>query len=172
MIFLYILISYLLFLKLLPFILYPNYLLPGKIEKYPALIKLSKELKGCDKRETLEKAFRYLRGRHKSDDAIWRPENLKTLFLVGDFSTEAVLKKNCFLWCHTQNRILKSILVNSGMFTEKEIMIGRMFFFNPDPPYRGISIYIHQYVLIDIDGEVFKADPFYNILEKRTDLKF
>jgi hypothetical protein len=162
----YIIILYLLLLKVLPFVLYPNYLLPGKVEKYPSLVKLSMELRGKDKKETLENVFRYLRKYHHSEDKIWKWESLATLFWISDFSTQSMLEKKCFLWCHTQNRLLKSLLVNSKIFKESEIKIGRMFFYNPDPPYRGISIYIHQYALVEIDKTVFKADPFYNIFEK------
>ena len=163
MIFLYILICYLFFLKLLPFILYPNYLLPGKIEGYPALIRVAKKLKGQDKQQTLSNIFQYLREKHSSDDKIWQWKNLATLFWVGDFSTQKVLEEKCFLWCHTQYRLLKSLLVNSGMFREDDVQIGRMFFFNSKFPYQGISIFIHQYLLINIDGIIFKIDPFYNI---------
>ena len=171
MIFFYILIGYLLLLKLLPFILYPNYLLPGKIEQYSSLIELSIKLRGVGKQQTLENAFQYLREKHASDDKIWRWKNLATLFWVGDFSTQAVLEKKCFLWCHTQNRLLKSLLVNSGMFRADDVQIGRMFFFNSKFPYQGISIFIHQYLLINIDGTIFKIDPFYNIFEKRISKK-
>ena len=171
MIFVYLLISYLLLLKLLPFILYPNYLLPGKVEDYSALVQIAKKLKGQNKQQTLENVFQYLRQKHKSDDKIWRWKNLVTLFWVGDFSTQTVLEKNCFLWCHTQNRLFKSLLVNSGMLNKDDVKIGRMFFFSPDPPYRGISFYIHQYALVDIEGSIYKADPFYNILEKRVSKK-
>ncbi|HWQ60652.1 MAG TPA: hypothetical protein VN420_05940 [Candidatus Fimivivens sp.] len=87
MILLYALILYVLFLKALPFVLYPNYMLPGKVERYPALVELSERLRGKDKRETIENAFAYLREHHGSDDKIWIRENLMTLFRVGDFST-------------------------------------------------------------------------------------
>ncbi|MEI7749859.1 MAG: hypothetical protein WCJ25_02545 [Candidatus Moraniibacteriota bacterium] len=129
-------------------------MLPGKVERYPALVELSEKLRGKDRRETLGNAFAYLREHHASDDKIWLRENLMTLLQIGDFSTEHYIDKDCFLWCHTQNRLLKSILVNSGMFTENQVMIGRMFFWNPDSPYRGISVYIHQYALVDIGGTV------------------
>ncbi|NTV41203.1 MAG: hypothetical protein HGA61_02930 [Candidatus Moranbacteria bacterium] len=162
----YIIILYLLLLKVLPFVLYPNYLLPGKVEKYPSLVKLSMEIRGKDKKETLENVFRYLRKYHHSEDKIWKWENLATLFWIGDFSTQSMLEKKCFLWCHTQNRLLKSLLVNSGIFDENEIKIGRMFFLNSKFPYQGISVFIHQYLLIYINGTIFKIDPFYNIFEK------
>ena len=44
-------------------------------------------------------------------------------------------------------------------------------FWNPDPPYRGISVYIHQYALVDVGDAIMKVDPFYDILEKRTETK-
>ncbi|NTV55085.1 MAG: hypothetical protein HGA16_01125 [Candidatus Moranbacteria bacterium] len=101
MILLYALILYVLFLKALPFVLYPNYMLPGKVERYPALVDFSERLRGKDRQETLENAFRYLREHHGSDDKIWIWENLITLLQVGDFSTEPYFDKDCFLWCHT-----------------------------------------------------------------------
>ncbi len=101
MILLYALILYVLLLKALPFVLYPNYLLPGKVERYPALVELSETLRGKDRKETLENAFAYLRKHHKSDDRIWIGKNLLTLLRVGDFSTKSYLDEDCFLWCHT-----------------------------------------------------------------------
>ena len=97
MILLYALILYVLLLKVLPFVLYPNYMLPGKVERYPALVALAAKLRDKDKRETLENAFAYLREHHASDDKIWKWKNLSTLLLIGDFSTEPYLNRDCFL---------------------------------------------------------------------------
>lgn len=160
------LIAYILTLKVLPFVLYPNYLLPGKVERYPALVELSQRLRGKDRRETLENAFAYLREHHASDHGIWKWGNIRALFFIGDFSTEPYFDRECFLWCHTQNRLLKSILVNSGMFTEGQVTIGRMFWFNRNSPTFGFSVFIHQYALVDIGDTLMKADPFYDILEE------
>lgn len=168
MVLLLLFILYVLFLKALPFVLYPNYLLPGKVERYPALVLLSEKLRGKDRRETLENAFRYLREHHASDHAIRKWGNIRTLFLIGDFSTEPYFDRDCFLWCHTQNRLLKSILVNSGMFTEGDVRIGRMFWFNRNSPTFKFSVFIHQYALVDIGDAIMKADPFYGILQERT----
>ncbi|NTV55086.1 MAG: hypothetical protein HGA16_01130 [Candidatus Moranbacteria bacterium] len=63
---------------------------------------------------------------------------------------------------------MKSILVNSGMFTEDQVTIGRMFWFNRNSPTFGFSVFIHQYALVDIGDAVMKADPFYDILEERN----
>ncbi|MEI7621016.1 MAG: hypothetical protein WCJ51_00610 [Candidatus Moraniibacteriota bacterium] len=143
-------------------------MLASKVENYPALITLANSLCGKNQQETLENTFQYLCKHHQSENAIWQWKNLATLFWVGDFSTQKVLEKECFLWCHTQNRLLKSLLVNSEMFNESDIQIGRMLFFNSKFPYQGISVFIHQYLLVRIDGTIFKVDPFYNIFEKRT----
>ena len=158
---------YVLLLKVLPFVLYPNYLRSGKVERYPALVERARKLRGLNREETLRNAFTYLREYHPSDHAIWKWESLKSLLLIGDFSTEPYLGKPSFLWCHTQNRLLKSLLVNSGHFREDEVRIGRMFFRNLNSPAFGLSIFIHQYVLVDIDDRTtVKADPFYGIFEK------
>ncbi|NTV55212.1 MAG: hypothetical protein HGA16_01795 [Candidatus Moranbacteria bacterium] len=93
MMLLYALILYVLFLKALPFVLYPNYMLPGKVERYPALVELSEKLRGKDRKETLGNAFAYLRKHHKSDDRIWIGKNLLTLLRVGDFSTKSYLAR-------------------------------------------------------------------------------
>ncbi|NTW75893.1 MAG: hypothetical protein HGB34_03245 [Candidatus Moranbacteria bacterium] len=168
MILLYTLILYVLLLKVLPFVLYPNYLRSGKVERYPALVELSEKLRSKDRQETLRNAFAYLREHHASDGRIWKWKNLATLLLAGDFSTEPYIDKDCFLWCHTQNRLLKSLLVNSGHFREDEVRIGRMFFRNHNSPAFGLSIFIHQYVLVDLDDRTtVKVDPFYGILEER-----
>jgi len=171
MILLYAIILYILLLKVLPFTLYPNYMLQGKVERYPAIVALAMELRGKDKRETLENVFAYLREHHASEKKIWNRNNLSTLLLIGDFSTEPYLNRDCFLWCHTQNRVLKSILVNSGMFTVNQVSIGRMYFLNRNLPTFGFSLFIHQYALADVGDTIMKADPFYDILEERQKKK-
>jgi len=158
---------YVLLLKALPFVLYPNYLFPGKVERYLTLVEYARKLRGSNREETLRNAFTYLREYYPSDHAIWKWESLKSLLLIGDFSTEPYLGKPSFLWCHTQNRLLKSLLVNSGHFREDEIRIGRMFFRNHNSPTFGFSVFIHQYVLVDLDNRTtVKIDPFYGIFEE------
>lgn len=165
MLVLYGILLYLFFCKVVPFLLYPNYLRPGRVERYPALVDLARKLRGADREETLRNAYTYLREYHPSNHIIWKWESLKSLFLIGDFSTEPYLGKLSFLWCHTQNRLLKSLLVNSGHFEERDIRIGRMFFRNHNSPTFGFSVFIHQYALVDIGNKTVKADPFYGVFQ-------
>ncbi|MDB5238406.1 MAG: hypothetical protein JWM46_676 [Candidatus Kaiserbacteria bacterium] len=149
--------AYLFFCKLWPFVFYPNYLRKAKIETYPELTELAARLKGSDRVETLRSAYAYMQDTYTGYREIWRIKNLRTLIRIGDFSTEKILSRKQFLWCHTQNRLLKSILVHTGDFTEKEIVIKRVF---------DRSFFIHQWLSVQANKHIYTVDPHCGIFEE------
>ncbi|MFA5917301.1 MAG: hypothetical protein WC850_03665 [Candidatus Gracilibacteria bacterium] len=158
MLYLYIFSSYLLFCKLLPYFVYPNYFKKSKIENYLELIQLSSELKGKNKIETIENIYEYFKNTYSGKNKVLKLKNLLTVLYIGDFKTNNILSKKVFLWCHTQNRLFKSILVNTKMFKESEIITQKRYF---------ISIFIHQWLYIKLEDKEVKIDPYFGIFEKK-----
>jgi hypothetical protein len=148
--------AYILICKVWPFVLYPNYLRKSKIEEYTELRELASRLKSADKFQAIENVYAYMQSMYAGHEHVREPRSLLSLLQLGDFSTHKVLNNRQFLWCHTQNRLLKSILVNTGMFREDEIIIERELW--------G-SIFIHQWVSIELNGKRIKMDPYYGVFE-------
>ena len=144
--------AYIIFCKAWPYFLYPNYLLKSKVESYPELKELSARLKGIDKFQTIENVYRYMQQTYVGHKDVLNIESLLSVFKLGDFSTKELLNKTQFLWCHTQNRLFKSILVNTGTFSESEIVIKK---------YLWSSIFIHQGLLFEIESKTITVDPYY-----------
>jgi hypothetical protein len=148
--------AYILFCKAWPYFLYPNYFRKSKIESYPELKELASSLKSGDKLQTLKNVYVYMCSTYTGYSEIWKIPNLLTVFELGDFPTKEILNKKQFLWCHTQNRLFKSILVNTGEFSEGEIKIKKLLL---------RSFFIHQWLSFDINGETITVDPHCGVLE-------
>jgi hypothetical protein len=155
--FFYLLISYVIFCKLWPYCFYPNYLKKSKIENYPELKELSSKLRGNNKLQTVENVHEYMRQTYSGNDDVLKIKNLLSIFNFGDFSTKSILDKKIFLWCHAQNRLLRSILINTGLFKDDDITIQKRLF---------TSFFIHQWLVINIYDKKIKVDPYYNIFNK------
>lgn len=152
----YILIIYLIFCKAWPYFLYPNYFKKSKIENYPELAALALKLKGDSKFQTIENVHRYMWQTYSGNGDAWRLKSLLSVFWLGDFSTEKILNKKQFLWCHAQNKLFKSILVNTGMFNESEVIVQKRFLTSP---------FIHQWIVLEADDKKITLDPYYNIFK-------
>ncbi|TSD01463.1 MAG: hypothetical protein Athens071425_406 [Parcubacteria group bacterium Athens0714_25] len=155
--FFYLLLIYIIFCKVWPYFFYPNYLKKSKIENYPELKELSSKLTGNSKLQTVENVYEYMRQTYSGNDDVLKIENLLSVFNFGDFSTKGILDKKIFLWCHGQNRLLKSVLINTGLFKDDDITIQKRLF---------TSFFIHQWLVINIDDKKIKVDPYYNIFNK------
>lgn len=155
---LYLFAAYILLCKLWPYFLYPNYFLKSKVERYPELVELSLNLRGADALQTAENAYAYMQRTYSGYTDAFKIRSLLTVFQLGDFSTNDFLNKKQFLWCHTQNRLLKSILVNTGHFKESDVVIKRKLFF---------IFFIHQWILLEVNGKKIKIDPHCGIFEIR-----
>ena len=153
---LYVLAAYLLFCKLWPFVLYPNYLFKSEIEQYPELKELAERLKREDKFETIKNVYAYMQDTYSGHREVLRMGSLLSVFKLGDFSTNNIINEKQFLWCHTQNRVMKSILVNTGQFNENDIVIKRVYL---------KSCFIHQWFSIEDDGKVITIDPYYGLFQ-------
>jgi hypothetical protein len=91
---------------------------------------------------------------YSGNNDVLKVKNLLSVFNFGDFSTKSILNKKIFLWCHNQNRLFKSFLVNTGLFNENDVVIQKRLF---------TSFFIHQRLEIDIDDKKIEIDPYYNI---------
>ena len=153
---LYVLLVYILFCKVWPYFLYPNYFKKSKIEDYDNIKKLASKLKNKNKIETLKNVSNYMNETYFSYERVFQIKSILTLFNIGDFDTKNILNKKQFLWCHNQNRLFKSILVNTDLFNEKEIKIEKRYF---------KSFFIHQWLSVNVGEKIIKIDPYYKIFE-------
>ena len=146
-------VAYVLFCKAWPYYLYPNYFRHSKIEDYPELISLARALRATTKDETLENVYKYIERTYSGTAASTFPRNWFTVFEIGDFSTRRLLGRPRFLWCHTQNRLMKSLLVQTDQFSADEIRIEHRYW---------TSLFIHQWISIQTDDFTFTIDPYYD----------
>jgi len=151
---LFALATYVIFCKAFPYFLYPNYLRKSKIENYPELKEVANKLRGVDRFQTLENVYRYMQQRYTGYGHTLKIKNLLSVFKLGDFSTKEILHKKQFLWCHTQNRLFKSILVNTGMFGKNEVVIGQRLL---------VSFFVHQWLFFELEGKKIIVDPYYGL---------
>ncbi len=154
--FLYIFLTYIFVFKLLPYFLYPNYFRKAKTEDYSQLKILALSLKGQDRLTTAKNVYDYMTKTYSGCGKVYKFKNLATLFRVSDFNTDKILNNHQFLFCHSQNRLLKSILVNTGMFKGDDIQIKIEWLKH---------IYIHQFIMLNLNDSEIKVDPFYHVIE-------
>lgn len=154
--FFYTLFAYVLICKIWPYFAYPNYFKKSKIENYPEIQKLATRLKRNGKKQTIESIYNYMVTTYSGYDQVNNFKNLLSIFYIGDYSTKNILHQKRFLWCHTQNRLLKSILINTGLFTENEIIIKRKFL---------KSFFIHQWIEIILNNQIIIIDPYYKVFK-------
>ena len=146
--------AYILFCKAWPYFLYQNYFLPSRIEEYPELQQLARSLVGPNQSATLRNLYEYMQSTYAGSGSVLKTDSLRSVFRFGDFSTRSILGKRQFLWCHTQNRLFKSILMNTGLFSEEVVKIRYRLF---------SSFFIHQWIEILLPGEKIIIDPHYHI---------
>jgi len=161
-----ILITYLIIFFILPAILLPNNLLiKTKTQKTKKLKKVAERLKGRTKGQTLKNVFNYV-------TKTYSVERYKFLFLprLVQYNIEKLIDKKIFLPCYAQNFVLKTLLINTGQFKEKDIK-GKGTFAVIDLGERRIIKYIplaiiHQYLLININKKIFRVDPFRRVFRR------
>lgn len=146
--------AYLFICKAWPYFLYPNYLSPSKIERYPELIALAHTLRASDKLQTARNVYQYMRRTYMGHERVIAPRSLLSIFWIGDFSTRSIFDRTQFLWCHTQNRLYKSLLIGTGLYSEDEIIIEHRYW---------RSVFIHQWVTLSIENMILTVDPYYDI---------
>ena len=148
---------YLLIGKVFPYFAYSNYFMKSKVENYTELKKLALKLKGKSKFATLKNVYDYMIETYSGYDERFKLKNVLTLYRMGDFSTRASLNKKEFMWCHNQNRLARSILVNTGMFSEKDIVVERTLV---------KSSSLHQCLIVRVGKKKFRFDTHCRVFEK------
>jgi len=141
--------------NVLGYILLPNFLFKTRIRKNKELEKVANKLKSKNKKETLKKIYDYVNSRYFGVEQKFKLIIIPRLFRLD---IENLLKeKNLFLACHVQNNIIRTLLINSGQFKEKDIQ-----------KRGGLTgwLTIHQYLKVRVDKKMFKIDPFYNIFKE------
>ncbi|MAG39767.1 hypothetical protein CMI41_02265 [Candidatus Pacearchaeota archaeon] len=170
----YLILVYILVFKLVPFVIYPNYLLGSKVENYPAMRRLSKRLTERTRLETFENVYRYVKKNYSGGSEGLNPRNWLELLNIGDFSTESMLRRKGFVWCHNQNRIMRSLLINTGKFKEEDIKVKYSFWQTKllgktrPSSYLWKWIATHQWLEIKLNGKMVFVDPFYRICDIRN----
>ncbi len=91
-----IILLYILFCKVWPYFLYPNYLSRSRVESYREIRDLAKKLKGKTQYKTLSNINVYLAKNFDGINKMFRLKSFKSVFWFGDFSTKKLLIKNNF----------------------------------------------------------------------------
>ncbi|MDZ7798088.1 MAG: hypothetical protein U5L76_00550 [Patescibacteria group bacterium] len=132
-----------------PYIIFPNYLIKPKIKSSNGIRKVAKKLKSKNKEKTIRNVYDFLIKQYEGHRKIISINSLKQLF---KYNVDELLKNKQFLWCHSQNLILKTLLINTGHFKENDIRIKWTI---------TKRLTIHQYIEIRKNNSLYKLDPFY-----------
>ncbi|MFH1326908.1 MAG: hypothetical protein ABIH59_02165 [archaeon] len=133
----------------------PNQRFQTKIMKTQKIKKQAKKLKGKTKKQTLDKIWKFVTNKY-----VGEPEKFKLLIIPRLFriNIDKLLdEKNYFAACHIQNKIIETLLINSGDFKKQDIK--RRY-------YVTIWLTIHQYLVVKVEGIHYKVDPFYMVFER------
>jgi hypothetical protein len=132
----------------------PNQLLKMPIKRTEKIKKVANRLKGKTKEETLRKVYNYVTKNYEGIENQLKLANYPRLFL---HNVEKLLDKKQFLACHIQNQILITLLINTGQFKYSDFK-----------RKETLSYFttLHQYILVKIDGNEYKVDPFFKVLKK------
>jgi len=147
-----IVLVYFLLVLIIPFLIFPGFLIGREFKVTEKTRKIASKLKGRDKEKTLRNVFNYVTRMYSS-------EKYKLfLQLHKHFYTDIdeIIDKKQFLPCHGQSFAFVTLLISTGQFKIKDLE-------------RRITItnygLIHQHYLIRVENKVFKVDPFYEIIE-------
>jgi hypothetical protein len=147
------------FAIIFPFILFPNYFLSYKIDNSINIRNKSTSLKSKSKRKTITNIYNYIIKTYKGNKNQYKFSNFPIFF---QYKSSVLLDKKQFLWCHTQNNILRDLLVSTNKFSKKDIKIKWTL---------SKNFTTHQYILIHFDNLECKLDPFYKIITFKKLLK-
>lgn len=141
---------------ILPLIVVPNlYLIRTPVQKTEKLRKFAKKLKGITKEKTLKNCFDYVTRTYYGKEQRWFVVTLIHKLFIQD--VEKIIEKRQFLQCHMQNRVLMTLLINTGQFSEKDF-----------ERKITMSIYgiVHQYLIIKTENKKYFADAFWKELRE------
>ena len=126
--------------KLTPYLVYPNYFITSKTVYNPILRDKAHSLKSRNKEKTLYNIYNFMIKNFDSVNKRFTLEALFKLFKIPDYNLDKIIDKKEYFYCHTQNRLLTALLLNSGQFSEDQIKIKKELF---------KTFTIHQYVIVD-----------------------
>jgi hypothetical protein len=149
--------GYFLFLVIVPFFIIPNLApfstKPAETEK---LRHFARQFESKEKKETLRKAYEFM-----VKDYTGVEDRHKVVILAHKTFMQNVEKiiedRNQFLHCHVSNRVLMTILINTGQFDEGD--------FEKKLEISDFGT-IHQYLIVKIGKKKYKVDIFYRIFEE------
>jgi hypothetical protein len=150
-----VILIWLLIAFLIPFLIIPNFIVfKEKIHKTKKIKSLANKLKAKSKLQTLKNTYKYVIKNYTGED-----EKLKLLQIQKWFKNkpEKLLERAQFLPCHIQNFLIRTLLINTGQFKKSN--------FNTVPT---ISPFLtaHQYLIVKIQDQDYKVDPFFKVLKK------
>lgn len=142
---------WIIFATILPFIILPNfYLRKSKQQNSIYIQKTANKLKAKTKQKTLENIFNFVTKNYTG-----KKDRLKLALYHKLFNSDIdkILKnKKSFLACHQQNLVISTLLKTTKQFTNKDIT-----------KHWNVTklLTAHQYLIIKINKQKFKVDPFY-----------
>ncbi|MBU2576744.1 MAG: hypothetical protein KKF50_03405 [Nanoarchaeota archaeon] len=147
---------WILFTVIIPILIMPNiYFIKLRRRKTKEIEKISRKLKDKSKEKTLKNVYDYITQNYTGIEERYKLANYFKLF---QYNVDWNLKhKKQFLACHLQNWMTITLLLNTGQFTRKEIK---------KHIYVTRYLTIHQYLIVKIDKQKFKIDPFFKEFNK------
>jgi len=142
--------AYLMIVCILPFLLFPNFLIIRPIQRTKKLQRLAKKLKTRNKEKTFRNVFNYVQKEYSSEP--WKvPSDLYKGFIwrVSDY-----IDIKQFMPCNVQSAALVALLLNTGQFTKRD--------FIPKIRVEWFG-FIHKYYNVIVGNKIFVADPYYNL---------
>jgi len=148
MIFLYVILAYLFIVFVVIRLVVPN--LGFKRKPIPKNIpeELSKTIDRLNTEATsdenyLELAYKYVTTKHTGG-------HIRTLTNFWKAFLDPLCSKSKFMHCAGQNYLLRTLLIKSGRFEEKNIKI----------VIRFLDFFMHQYSKIKVNGKIIDVDPW------------
>ncbi len=136
-------------------IILPNQMFETKIQRTKRIKTLANKLKSKDELETLKNVYSYVIKNYIGDKEKFKLLIVPRLFR---YNLDKILdRKNYFIACHIQNKIIITLLINSGQFKREDM-----------EKKHNITnwLTIHQYLIVRIGIKKYKVDPFYHVFKK------
>lgn len=140
---------------IVPSLAIPNFLLRKQTPRISPLIrKTAHNLKAKSKQKTLQNISKFVTINYTGTEEKHKLALYHRLFISN---VNEILKQKQFLGCHLQNLVTRDLLLATNQFKNTDI----------ERHYQITTfLSIHQYLIIKIDNQKFKLDPFYKIFQK------
>lgn len=155
MIYLYIVLLYLFFVWVLlrlfvPHLGFVKKTIPEQIPRSLEVVINTYTTTAKTNLEFLELAYQYVTQRHTGS-------RVKTVTQWYKAFVDIYTQNPGFLPCTGQNYLLRTMLIKSGRFTEDDIKVKVV----------PLNFFIHQYLLVSVDGTNIVVDPWSHFLGKK-----